>query len=55
MKGTLTTLIQGAALAEYGLTGLQHDDGLGVVHSEVGMPASPLKTQDMSLVGKSVR
>ena len=26
MKGTLTTLILGAALAEYGLTGLQHDE-----------------------------
>jgi len=25
MKGTLTTLILGAALAEYGLTGLQHE------------------------------
>jgi hypothetical protein len=27
MKGTLTTLILGAALAEFGLTGLQHEDG----------------------------
>lgn len=27
MKGILTTLILGAALAEFGLTGLQHDDG----------------------------
>lgn len=27
MKGTLTSLILGAALAEFGLTGLQHEDG----------------------------
>lgn len=27
MKGVLTTLILGAALAEFGLTGLEHDDG----------------------------
>ncbi|TXT28328.1 MAG: hypothetical protein FD131_3193 [Rhodocyclaceae bacterium] len=27
MKGTLTTLILGAALAEFGLTGMQHEDG----------------------------
>ena len=27
MKGVLTTLILGAALAEFGLTGLQHEDG----------------------------
>ncbi len=27
MKGVLTTMILGAALAEFGLTGLQHEDG----------------------------
>lgn len=27
MRGTLTTLILGAAIAEYGLTGLRHEDG----------------------------
>lgn len=27
MKGVLTTLILGAALADFGLTGLQHEDG----------------------------
>ena len=34
MKGTLTTLILGAALAEYGLTGLQHEDGSSYIPEE---------------------
>lgn len=34
MKGILTTMILGAALAEFGLTGLQHEDGSSYQSSE---------------------
>lgn len=51
MKGVLTTMILGAALAEFGLTGLQHEDGSSYQPAEQGL-RSTIRSFQLAPMGR---